>query len=859
MIFRSVRWWILIAICKPFLVHYVKAAWPTPNPSSIQLLGLFEDAVNASAPIELAVHARAMFKAAILLSQQYNITIDGQLIEWNAAQTGGHAIDAISDTCEVVSASHTVGIVGPALSREVPIIADFTAKVRIPVVSYGATDPDLSDRNAYPTFYRTVPSDNAAALGIVKLFFRFNWTTCTIIYQNDAFGSGGAKAINEEFIRNNLTVINTIVFDIRTRSFRDNLKNSLTSGATRIVLLWAESKHTSLILQKALDADVLGPHFTWILSSSVPLTSFNQTISSKLIGMLTVEPSTAVVVNGPINTTLLNAAYEIWRQYESETFPQTTEVNEYALFAFDATWLLIQSLQQFCLTISNNSSSCISFDGASFCFKRHLLNSDVLLDTINSLKLVGVSGPLQFNINTTDRVNGSYYFAQNAQASSNGISFVPVLDYSDYEGWQVTTEARMIVWPGTSLVSPTDNAKLDGVRLRIGIGGSVPFTILSTVKNQFGRNVTEITGYVPELVELLRKRMGFVPDIQLVPSDQTNSVLIYAVANGTYDILVGDVTVTANRRKIVDFSSAMFDTSTYIVMRNTGDVSIDLLSFLKPFSRNLWLLTLAAIVYAAILICVLEREANETLRNRSIVSLCAMSVWYCFGTLVGYGADFDANTAAGRLLTVGLYILSIVLVASYTANLASDLVLLKSRNVISGIDDIKSGKMPFNRIGIIADTSIEDYYLREVSRGIRNYHPLKSPTELLDGLVNGIIDACFLDSCFSEYLTNNIYCNLTLVGQSFDTGIFGIAIPKQWLYALDLDVNILALRESGDLDKLNLKWFQTKNCPDSYGTSTALEIESMSGLFLTFGAISILSLLLFAWNKRLRIKNIFHV
>lgn len=471
MIFRSVSWWILLVVFKQFLAHYVKAAWPTPSSSSIQLLGLFQDATKASTPIELAVHARAMFKAAILLSQQYNITIDGQWIEWNAAQTGGNAIDAISDTCEVVSASNTVGIVGPGLSRELPIIADFTAKVRIPVVSYGETDPDLSDRNAYPTFYRTVPSDNAAALGIVKLFFRFNWTTCTVIYQNDAFGSGGAKAINEEFIRNNLTVINTIVFDIRTRSFRDPLKTSLTSSSTRIVLLWAESKHTSLILQKALDADVLGPRFTWILSSSVPLTTFNQTISSKLIGMLTIEPSTAIAVNGPINTTLLNAVYEIWKQYEPETFPQATKINEYALFAFDATWLLIQSLQQFCSTTSNSSSSCISFDGASFCFKRHLLNSDVLFDIINNLKLVGISGILQFNINTTDRVNGSYYFAQNSQASSNGISFVPVLDYSDHAGWQVTAEARMIVWPGTSLVSPTDNAKLDGVSLRIGIGG----------------------------------------------------------------------------------------------------------------------------------------------------------------------------------------------------------------------------------------------------------------------------------------------------------------------------------------------------------------------------------------------------
>ncbi|CAF4716872.1 unnamed protein product, partial [Rotaria magnacalcarata] len=55
----------------------------------------------------------------------------------------------------------------------------------------------------------------------------------------------------------------------------------------------------------------------------------------------------------------------------------------------------------------------------------------------------------------------------------------------------------------------------------------------------------------------------------------------------------------------------------------------------------------------------------------------------------------------------------LMLVASYTANLASDLIISKSQGTISGIDDIKSGKIPFNRIGVRVGTASEDYYLRE--------------------------------------------------------------------------------------------------------------------------------------------------
>ena len=91
-------------------------------------------------------------------------------MDGKSAQTGGDVIDALSSTCQAISTSNIVGIVGPAFSREAHFIAPFAEKIGIPVISYAATDPDLSDRNAYPAFYRTVPSDNAAALAIAKLF-----------------------------------------------------------------------------------------------------------------------------------------------------------------------------------------------------------------------------------------------------------------------------------------------------------------------------------------------------------------------------------------------------------------------------------------------------------------------------------------------------------------------------------------------------------------------------------------------------------------------------------------------------------------------------------------------------------------
>ncbi|CAF1457846.1 unnamed protein product [Rotaria sordida] len=795
-----------------------------------------------------------------ILSQQSNITIDGKLIEWHSVQTSGNEIDAISETCKVLCVSNIVGIVGPGLSREAHIIATFAKTIGIPVISYSATDPDLSDRNVYSNFYRTAPSDKTTATAIIKLFKRFNWTSSILIYQNDTFGIRGAKVITEEFIKNNLTIQESIIFYISTLSIHDNLKTKLINSESRIVILWVQSTYIPLILQDALKFNLVGPEFIWILSSTISLDSFNTTYNEKLIGLLTIEPVAGTFVNASINTTLLNATYNIWQKYELESFPGSSKVNSFALFAFDATWPLIKSLEKLCSTIKNNSSSsCLSFIESSFCFDRRFIQSNLLLNSINQIEFLGVSGPIKFNLNNnlTDRINGSYYYVQNLQSFSNGLNFVPVLEYTDSDDWNFYKQRTNIVWPGNSLIISTDRAILKGKRLRIGIIESIPFTIIINYIDNLGQNKTKYTGYICDLIELLKNKIGFVSDIQLVQSNQPYSESVEAVAKGDYDIIIGDVTITAARIELVDFSNVIFDTSVGIIARRIPDVNIDPLSFLKPFSSQLWLLVFGICIYAAFLLCLIERQDNERLQNRSILFQFLMSVWYSFGNIVGYGVDFNVNTAAGRLLTAGLYMLSLILLATYTANLTSDLTISKSKDIISGIDDIKDGKIPSDLIGVLVDTAIEEYYLREISFGRRDYYPLKSRKELYDSLLEGIIDVAFLDSAIAEYFTDNIYCNLTLIGEDFRKGGYGIIIPKKWVYANDLDVQILSLRESGQLEQLRRKWFQKKICPISYEISTAIQIKSMSGLFLIFGLITILSFLLFLWSKRSTFKKHF--
>ena len=233
----------------------------------------------------------------------------------------------------------------------------------------------------------------------------------------------------------------------------------------------------------------------------------------------------------------------------------------------------------------------------------------------------------------------------------------------------------------------------------------------------------------------------------------------------------------------------------------------------------------------------------------------AMSVWYSIGNIMGYGADFHVTTISGRLLTVALYILSLVLVASYTANLASNLTIFKTKHIISSIDDLKEGKVPHSRIGIRPNTTEEEYFLREISDESRSYYPLKSRDEMFARLLNGDIDASFIDGPTGEYMTNTVYCNLTLVGPEFDARRFGIVAPKHWMFIEDFDMNVLALRELGYLNTLRKRWFESNVCQDSVEPPNAMGVQSMAGLFLTVGMIILAALLTLIWTEKMTIKN----
>eukprot|EP00117_Sycon_ciliatum_P046731 scpid67261/ scgid33444/ Metabotropic glutamate receptor 7 len=96
------------------------------------------------------------------------------------------------------SSSKFVGIVGPFSSSVSIQVTRLLQLFNKPMVSFGSTSPQLSDKNKYPYFLRTLPSDTFLARAIVRAARHRGWAFINIVFTRDAFGQDGSASVFSE-------------------------------------------------------------------------------------------------------------------------------------------------------------------------------------------------------------------------------------------------------------------------------------------------------------------------------------------------------------------------------------------------------------------------------------------------------------------------------------------------------------------------------------------------------------------------------------------------------------------------------------------------------------------------------------
>ncbi|VDM61729.1 unnamed protein product [Angiostrongylus costaricensis] len=174
---------------------------------------------------------------------------------------------------------NVVAVVGASYSSVTVQVANLLRLFRIVQVSPASTNADLSDKNRFEYFARTVPSDDYQAMAMVEIAIRFKWTYVSLVYSADEYGELGADAFKKEARKKGICIAIEERIQNKKESFEESIDNLVKKmqpdkkvGA-RVVVLFVGTEYVPELLKHTaermkLSAGYKKKKIIWLASES---------------------------------------------------------------------------------------------------------------------------------------------------------------------------------------------------------------------------------------------------------------------------------------------------------------------------------------------------------------------------------------------------------------------------------------------------------------------------------------------------------------------------------------------------------------------------------------------------------------
>lgn len=178
-----------------------------------------------------------------------------------------------------------------------------------------------------------------------------------------------------------------------------------------------------------------------------------------------------------------------------------------------------------------------------------------------------------------------------------------------------------------------------------------------------------------------------------------------------------------------------------------------------------------------------------------------------------------------------------IIIATYTANLAAALTTQKQQVTVTSLNDLKTYQFKF---GTVANSAPATYLSTSANTASIKKNMVLYPTltDAINALSKGDIAAVIWTSAILDYLVDQPPCNALEVGDYFNKGNYGIPFAKNSSYVDHFSSILLTLRETGVVDGLVTNWWTAQgSCSLVAATTTdgTMELDQLSGLFLLLG------------------------
>nr|XP_006124734.1 probable glutamate receptor [Pelodiscus sinensis] len=361
---------------------------------------------------------------------------------------------------------------------------------------------------------------------------------------------------------------------------------------------------------------------------------------------------------------------------------------------------------------------------------------------------------------------------------------------------------------------------------------------------------TELEGYCLDLLDALSKMLHFNYKVTQVKDGRYGAVsadgnwtgMVGEIVRQEADLAVAPLTITSAREEVVSFTTPFLSTGIGILFRrDAASQDTSFFGFLAPFSKETWagllvayLLTCLCLFLAARLSpCEWKEPTSEENRFTFLNSL-----WFGAGALTLQGAAPHPKALSGRIIAAIWWVFTISLLAAYIANFTALLRTGDEPLAIQTFEDlVKQRELEF---GTVESSSTFQFFknsrnpthrmIYEYMDKRRDYVLVKNYHEAVQRVLES--NYAFIGESISQDLAAAQHCNLIRAPEVVGARGFGIATAKGSAWANTLSVAVLKLGESGDLDYLRNKWWETtcfRKGPDPW---SPLKPQAIGGLFL---------------------------
>ena len=320
--------------------------------------------------------------------------------------------------------------------------------------------------------------------------------------------------------------------------------------------------------------------------------------------------------------------------------------------------------------------------------------------------------------------------------------------------------------------------------------------------------------------------------------------------------------ITSDRSKYIEFTKPYFDAGKALLVYKEEKValrsSFDIFAFLDPFDIFTKLAIVCSLIAASVAYLILCKINPYSLNSnrRSEESVSHGSFWFLYTAAMQQGPD-NITSISGKILVGGWFFFCLVIIATYTANLAAFLTVNSFADGIDSLEDLE--KQTVVRYGTVEDSSVIEFFNHSSYKALKT---LVESTEEAYERVENPAESPYVfiwDEPILSYRASHDPCKSQVVGEPFNFEGYGLALPLNMPYASDFSLAVLKLRESGKLDEIREKWLSTGNCyttanQNELSDAKKVRLRDLVGVFIILGGGLLLSLAA-AFAERLWIRR----